>query len=181
MPIVTCQECGKEFKAKGFNPPRKYCSQECHRVARYRETHETRQCVVCGEAFTMRCWRPKVTCSPACAGKLRTTRVKKRCSSCGTLYEVPWNRRHSSSFCSMECMGHARAKVSHRPNQRQLEHLLLCYSVREIAKQYGVTENAVRYWCKRLGVKCPSQKERARLRRLSSRQLNRIIEGKDFL
>lgn len=181
MPIVTCQECGQDFKAKGFNPPRKYCSQDCHHAARYRETHEPRQCVVCGETFMMRRWRPKSTCSPACTGKLRTTRVKKRCNNCGTLYEVPWNRRHSSAFCSMECMGRARCKVSRWPNKRQLEHLLLCYSQREIAEQYGVTGTAVRYWCKKLGVTAPSQKERARLRQLSGRQLNRIIEGKDFL
>lgn len=180
MPIVTCKECGRDFKVKGLHP-RKYCSHDCYRTARHRATRETRHCVVCGKAFVMPRWRPRITCSTSCAHALRTKRVKKRCSHCGSLYETPWGRRRTSSFCSVACAGASRAKVIHRPTKRQLEHLLLYFSHREIARQYGVTGNAVRYWCQQLGVKCPSQKERAQLRRLSRRQLDRIVEGKDVL
>lgn len=62
---LICEQCGKEYEAeKG-----KFCSKACQ--AKWRRGQgvddETRNCVVCGKAFTVNRYRETKTCSKSCS------------------------------------------------------------------------------------------------------------------
>ena len=84
---------------------------------------------------------------------------------CGKEYE-PKDRK--TKYCSKECAMLASRKVQ-RPSKAELKALLLQFSMTDIARIYGVTDNAIRRWCEmyklpqRLkGIKALREKEAAK-------------------
>lgn len=87
------------------------------------------------------------------------------CEYCGKEYE-PKDRK--TKYCSKECAMLASRKVQ-RPSKAELKALLLQFSMTDIARIYGVTDNAIRRWCEmyklpqRLkGIKALREKEAAK-------------------
>lgn len=77
-----------------------------------------------------------------------------QCAGCGEVIEVPWNRivRSSQVFCSRKCRGAAQRKAE-RPTQEHLSSLLLdLANYSAIGRMYGVSDNAVRKWCRQYGL-----------------------------
>lgn len=54
------------------------------------------------------------------------------------------------------CCGIYRRKVS-RPSSETLHYLIWNYSLVEVGKKYGVSDNAVKKWCKIYKLVTPSQ------------------------
>lgn len=107
---------------------------------------------------------------------MKTHRAKKRCEVCGKEYETPWNRRQTSRYCSVECLARAKRKVRYRPPIHALAALLVHHTLVEIGRMYGVTPNAVRYWCRCYGMKWPNKAERSRLQQLKPRQRDALAQ-----
>lgn len=126
-----------------------------------RESRTVNRCCVCGKPITRS--RQK-TCSRACEGRRRNRHVKKRCLICGKEFEVSWSRRNRAKFCSVECRHRADRKVKRRPTKEQLEHLLPRLTVKEIAKQYGVTETAIKEWLLAVGLRPLTHQERTKIK-----------------
>lgn len=77
-----------------------------------------------------------------------------QCAGCNEVIEVPWNRmvRSNQVFCSRRCRGAAQRKAK-RPTKRHLSSLLLdLANYSAIGRMYGVSDNAVRKWCKQYGL-----------------------------
>ncbi len=71
-------------------------------------------------------------------------KVNTACHVCGT--------RHSNKYyCSRYCSNIANRKVI-RPDKESLLQLIKKYSFVRIGKMFGVTDNAVRKWCKQYGL-----------------------------
>lgn len=68
----VCKHCGKTFKEKEFGRKRKFCTPTCQTAFRVKSgvDNEIRECVVCGEKFSINRYRKTKTCSRSCASKL---------------------------------------------------------------------------------------------------------------
>lgn len=175
--MKVCEWCGGEFETiPSHADRRRYCSRECAARGRRQECSSTRKCPRCGKTFVVQSWNPKWTCSKECADAMKTHRVTKRCMVCGKEYEAHWNRRKSSRYCSLECLARAKRKVCHRPLIHALAALLVHHTLGEIGGMYGVTPNAVRYWCRCYGLTWPDKAERSRLQRLKPRERDKLAE-----
>lgn len=58
-----------------------------------------------------------------------------------------YNTDSSIVYCSNECAKISQRKVS-RPSKEELEKLIISIPFTEIGERYGVSDNAVRRWCK---------------------------------
>lgn len=174
--VKECLWCGKKFEVIPSHAWRTHCSVKC---ANADMTLKSRRCTNCGRTFFPKTGRQK-TCSTKCAGQKRVKQVDKTCEVCGRRYTVKWNRRHKSRFCSRECMGRSNSKVKNRPTKIQLQHLLMFKTMAEIGRDYGVTPNAVRYWCIQYGIKWPGHKERVELRKMNSATKTKLINETIF-
>lgn len=76
----VCKHCGKKFKEKEFGRKRKFCSPTCQSAFRVKSgvDNEVRECVVCGNKFSINKYRKTKTCSRSCASKL--IHINKRSS-----------------------------------------------------------------------------------------------------
>jgi hypothetical protein len=63
-------------------------------------------------------------------------------------------KRPEGKYCSVECCKLAKRKVS-RPMKEELNRLLWEMPTMKIAKQYGVSSNAIAKWAKSYGLKKP--------------------------
>jgi len=173
----VCEWCGEEYATiPSHAARRRYCSVECAGHGRRRDHASERKCPNCGKRFVVQSWNPKWACSKKCVDAMKTHRVTKRCEVCGKEYEAPWNRRRTSRYCSLECLARAKRKVRYRPKAHALAALLVHHTLDEIGVMYGVTANAVRYWCRRYGLKWPSKGERNRLQRLKPRERDALAQ-----
>ena len=68
---VICENCGKEYESTCTKA--KFCSNNCAQGFYYRtkKHHEDRECVICGQTFSVRSNEHTKTCSRSCAAKLR--------------------------------------------------------------------------------------------------------------
>lgn len=90
--------------------------------------------------------------------KMRTENKPKKkyyCKECGAEITIG-----STTGLCIECARKAIRKVE-RPDKEQLKQLIQTYSFTEIGKQYGVTDNTIRKWCK--AVNLPSRKKDIKL------------------
>lgn len=71
----------------------------------------------------------------------------KYCSDCGI--EIP--NRSRSGLCE-SCYRQFEKKVKDRPNREQLKTLIRTYSFTELGKIYGVSDNTIRKWCKKVNL-----------------------------
>ena len=173
--VKVCEWCGDDYETiPSHANRRRYCSVECAGHGRRRECASERKCPACGKTFVVQSWNPKWTCSKECADAMKTHRVTKRCEVCGKPYETHWNRRLTSRYCGVECLARAKRKVNHRPLKQQLAALLVHHTLVAIGEMYGVTPNAVRYWCRCYGLAWPNKAERSYLQRLKPRERDAI-------
>ncbi|AKQ08545.1 HNH endonuclease [Bacillus phage PBC2] len=68
----------------------------------------------------------------------------KICKQCNNEYE---HHRNGEKFCSKECFDKFQRKTK-RPSKDELEVLIKTKSFIQIGKDFGVSDNAVRKWCK---------------------------------
>ncbi|AZU98946.1 hypothetical protein pW2_114 [Bacillus phage pW2] len=68
------------------------------------------------------------------------------CKVCNKNFEYS-NSRQTGEFCSRECLYVGQRKFE-RPNKEELFNLIKTISFLEIGRIYGVSDNAVRKWCK---------------------------------
>lgn len=66
------------------------------------------------------------------------------CKQCNTEYAV---YRGNDTFCSKECFDVFQRKAD-RPSKEELTLLIMNKSFVQIGKEFGVSDNAVRKWCK---------------------------------
>lgn len=71
-----------------------------------------------------------------------------KCPICGKYF---YKHSLNSIYCSKECLGIAQRKTE-RPSKEKLLELIKTTSFLQIGKIYGVSDNAVRDWCKRYGL-----------------------------
>lgn len=69
---------------------------------------------------------------------------KYKCEMCNNDFEPTYVEQ---IYCSKECANKAHRKVE-RPNKEELFRLIKNTSFIEIGRMYGVSDNAVRKWCK---------------------------------
>ena len=70
------------------------------------------------------------------------------CLTCKTPYEAI---RKEQKYCSDECKNKGKRKCI-RPTKKELQHMISVMPMTRIGKQYGVSDNAVRKWCKKYQV-----------------------------
>lgn len=80
--------------------------------------------------------------------KEKSPKEKKKCLKCG---EIISNR---ATYCS-KCYSMSNRKIE-RPSREQLKEMIRNQSFTEIAKQFNVSDNAIRKWCSAMDL--PSKK-----------------------
>ncbi len=81
--------------------------------------------------------------------KIKTPKnVPKGCTNCGKPI-----KRSGNQFCSYDCLHDSKSKMANRPTA---EELILKFkelkSFLQVGKYYGVSDNAVRKWCKKYNI-----------------------------
>ncbi|BEG72620.1 hypothetical protein RVBP21_2480 [Pseudomonas phage BRkr] len=75
----------------------------------------------------------------------------KLCRCCGSVLST-----EQEYYCSLECTGKGNRKVE-RPDKDQLIADLHILPLTKIGKKYGVSDNAVRKWCRRYDIPVPKR------------------------
>jgi hypothetical protein len=70
----------------------------------------------------------------------------KHCAICGICLD-----NHQKHYCSKQCAGFAYRKVK-RPDEKQLKEDVAKMSLVAVGKKYGVSDNTIRKWLKKLGL-----------------------------
>jgi 5-methylcytosine-specific restriction endonuclease McrA len=70
------------------------------------------------------------------------------CQACNKKYSVMPSDKDSRRFCSQKCFKSSIRKVQNRPSKEELKTLLWEIPTLQIAKKYGVSDNAVAKWAK---------------------------------
>lgn len=100
MPIITCNQCGKEFKTPSTK--RKFCSVKCSSESKH--VINKFICHQCGKMFHRRTDNnpelKHIFCSHKCYSKNRKTIPLCNCTNCGTPFTPTTNGR---TFCSRVC------------------------------------------------------------------------------
>ena len=105
----------------------------------------------------------RIVC-PQCDSQLETTtgrnrRKKHNCLICGKVV----GRR--SSYCG-KCKAinrssyYRKVKLEDRPSREELERMVKDIPMTRIGKQYEVSDNTIRKWCKRYGIELESKTEK---------------------
>jgi len=77
--------------------------------------------------------------------------VTRTCPNCGSTFV---RRNTESKFCNHECSALHSRRVE-RPTKEQLEELIWKHPFTHVAKQYSVSDKAVKKWCKAYGITLP--------------------------
>ena len=72
----------------------------------------------------------------------------KKCEHCGLEFK-PQNS--SVKYCSHSCASLSSRRCN-RPSKEELEVLVWSYPFTELSKQFGVSDNAIRKWCKKYNI-----------------------------
>lgn len=120
---LKCDNCGIEFD-RNNNQQRKYentfCSLECEKEFKYKETHETRECIICKKEFECLKTSKVQMCSLQCQGKWQSINLTgenannfnsdfsiqdrtKYCEWCGKEFLVKPFMIDKAKFCSDDC------------------------------------------------------------------------------
>jgi predicted nucleic acid-binding Zn ribbon protein len=84
-----------------------------------------------------------------------------------------------ANFCSSSCAAKHRNKNSSRPNKAELQGVLESrMSMMAIGKKYGVSDNAVRKWCKSYDLDYKTIRSQARESRESNVKVQRLVGEK---
>jgi hypothetical protein len=77
--------------------------------------------------------------------------LKKNCVICGEEFTYNESNRKNATYCSPNCQSLGRRK-SERPTKEELYEMIKTKSFCEIGENYGVSDNAIRKWCKSYGL-----------------------------
>ncbi|KKL91884.1 hypothetical protein LCGC14_1890240 [marine sediment metagenome] len=80
--------------------------------------------------------------------KIRKTRKCQRCDKEFKVYSK------STRFCSQKCY---RTDISKAPEKHILEELVWSIPSTQLAKQFGVSDTAIKKWCRKYGIKKPGR------------------------
>lgn len=72
------------------------------------------------------------------------TKYSRKCPVCKSDFDTS---RREQQMCSKKCQNENRQKCV-RPSKKELEKMILDIPMTRIADKYGVTDNAIRKWCK---------------------------------
>jgi len=73
--VGRCESCGKKCKFDGiYKGYRNRCSYKCVGDSKHKNSHETRNCVVCNKEFDVYKKRKKITCSKGCLLTLNSSK-----------------------------------------------------------------------------------------------------------
>ena len=72
-------------------------------------------------------------------------RLYKNCAECGVEYVTT---DKDSKYCSHDCTSMSSRVVKDRPEKHKLYNILLDKSFLAVGRKYGVSDNAIRKWCK---------------------------------
>lgn len=81
------------------------------------------------------------------------TKQRKLCKMCGSPISS------GAEYC-VQC-AHINSRVSERPNREQLKELIRQLPFTQIGKKFGVTDNAIRKWCKSMNLPSKSSEIKA--------------------
>lgn len=76
-------------------------------------------------------------------------RVSKVCAHCGKIF-YPTSSQ-VEKYCSLKC-SHAATRRCERPSKKELEDLVWSYPMTKLGELYGVSNNAVKKWCKQYEI-----------------------------
>lgn len=82
--------------------------------------------------------------SPSVAHKIST------CEICGDEFEY-LTKSQTGKYCSHKCY-HKAIRKAERPSKEELINLIKTKSFLQIGKDYNVSDNAIRKWCKSYGL-----------------------------
>lgn len=74
---------------------------------------------------------------------------KKKCGFCKKVFKPVQDH---IKYCSAKCFGLSQRKTL-RPPAQELQQLINTTPMTKIGKMFGVSDNAVRKWCKKYGIK----------------------------
>jgi len=78
----------------------------------------------------------------------------RTCENCDEKYSP---EEYSQKFCSLNCSSKGNSKFKHKITKEILEKEVWELPFTKLGVKYGVSDNAVRNWCKDLGISLPSQ------------------------
>jgi transposase/very-short-patch-repair endonuclease len=82
-------------------------------------------------------------------GRPKIEKIKKQCLYCNKEFQVILSKK-DRIYCSAKCWAVATRKVK-RPSKEELEKLILEKQFIQIGKDFGVTDNTIRKWCRQYG------------------------------
>jgi hypothetical protein len=71
--------------------------------------------------------------------------ILKDCECCGKSFKTTTS--HDGTFCSTECSSKSQRRTE-RPTKEELYEMIKTKSFIQIGEYYGVSDNAIRKWCK---------------------------------
>jgi LysM repeat protein len=74
----------------------------------------------------------------------KTKTYNRKCKICGTNFDTT---NEEQEYCSQDC-SHISQRRSERPSKEELFELIKTTPFLQIGKMYGVSDNAIRKWCK---------------------------------
>jgi hypothetical protein len=77
---------------------------------------------------------------------IMTRGIKTPCPICKKL------KPRNNKYCSIECSGKARRKITERPTKEDLQELIIKYTFKYVGKLFNVTDNTIRKWCYAYGI-----------------------------
>lgn len=86
-------------------------------------------------------------------GSYISPKPKGICSSCGMVFD---KKESKQTFCNRKCANEHKILTAirkvERPSKEELLALIHSKSFRQIGRDYGVSDNAIRKWCKSYGL-----------------------------
>lgn len=80
--------------------------------------------------------------------------LKKVCKNCQKEFET---KKDGQVFCCITCKQIYQRRAG-RPNKQELEALIQQFSFLELGRKFGVSDNAVRKWCKSENIETKNRK-----------------------
>lgn len=79
----------------------------------------------------------------------KKSKQQNECLICGKLFDP--SKTTVGKYCSQKCAHIAQQKVN-RPSREELKQLIRTTSFLQIGKQFDVSDNTIRKWCKKHGL-----------------------------
>ncbi len=116
---IICDNCGKSFHRRqdhiDRNNKHNFCCRQCNYEYTKRNSHEYRQCEICGKEFYCLKSSSQRFCSNKCNSEWQKTvtginnplykRIEVECDYCHNKFDIPQSKigAHKHKFCSMNC------------------------------------------------------------------------------